>query len=275
MELTIRPSSKLSLNLRELWQHRELLYFFTWRDVKVKYKQTALGILWVVLQPLLLVTTLVLFFHKGLKAPTGGMPPALFYLSGLLLWNLFGAGLNGAANSLVEQANLLKKVYFPRIFLPFSSIMAALVDFAMVCLMFACALSYFAFQGVPVNWWMLLWTFPFGLLLTLVSTVGIGLLLASLNVQYRDFRYLLPFALQFLFFLTPVVYPLHLMENEETRLILGLNPMTGVMSLARAPFVAGSLDWGVIAIGVATASFILLTGLYTFRSMEAYFADLA
>lgn len=275
MEYTIRANSKTSLNVRELWQQRELLYFFTWRDVKVKYKQTALGVLWVALQPLLLVATLVVFFHKGLNAPTGGMPPVVFYLSGLLFWNLFGAGLNGAANSLVEQANLLKKVYFPRLFLPFSSILAVMVDFVMVLALFGAVLGYFAAGGLAVDWITLLWAFPLALVITLVSTLGMGLLLSALNVQYRDFRYVLPFALQFLFFLTPVVYPLQFLESRGLKALLACNPMTAVMALARAPFTGQGMDWTVLGIGATSAVLVFFTGLYVFRNMEAYFADIA
>lgn len=279
MEYSLKPPAKVSLNTAELWRYRELFYFFTWRDVKVKYKQTALGFLWVVLQPLLLMGAFMLFFAKGLKIPTAGMPPAVFYYSGLLFWNLFSAGLTGSANSMVDNAQIIKKVYFPRLVIPFSSILAALFDFCIAFSIFVVLLVWheWSVPDFTVHFGRFLLFIPLALLLSIGATLGLGCALAALNVQYRDVRYLIPFSVQLLLFVTPVMYPLELLSDDMpwTRYVLALNPMTGVLTLVRSIFAPQAPDWTVVAISTVSMLILLVLGLYIFRKMEAYFSDIA
>jgi lipopolysaccharide transport system permease protein len=277
VEYIIEPKHRFSLHLRELWQYRELFYFFTWRDIKVKYKQTVLGFLWAVLQPLLLMSVFVLFFSKALRLSTDGIPAPVFYFSGLLLWNLFSSGLGDAANSMVANAEIIKKVYFPRLIIPLSSILVALFDFLMATIVFAGLLIYFKVTShdLSVRPSMLIF-FPAGLLLTLATTAGMGMLLSALNVKYRDFRYVIPYTIQFLLFLTPVIYPLSILHDAPVlKYALSLNPMTAAILLIRQPFTAAELDYWMIGLGVCSATILFLLGLYVFNRMEAYFADLA
>jgi len=277
VEYRIEPASGISLNTSELWRYRELFYFFTWRDIKVKYKQTTLGFLWAVLQPLLLMVTFVLFLHRGLNLSTDGMPPDVFYLIGLLYWNLFASGFNGAANSLLEHAAIIKKIYFPRLIVPLSSILVALFDFVIANLIFLIVLvwHFFCDEHFTLSLSKILLLLPISLLLTLLTTVGLGCLVSALNVKYRDFRYIIPFATQFLFFLTPVIYPYRLISTPALKYILALNPMTGALVLARHAFNHDAIDWTVPAVGFASSVILIAIGLYTFRKMEAFFADIA
>jgi len=277
MEHTISPPASTSLNTRELWRYRELFYFFTWRDIKVKYKQTALGFLWVLLQPLLLMATFSLFFHRGLGVSTDGVPPPIFYLSGLLFWNLFASGLSGAANSMVENAHIIKKIYFPRLVIPCSSVLVAGFDFAVALAMFVGMLlgCRFFFPEFAVDFVQFVLVLPLSVGMAAIATLGLGSMLAALSVKYRDFRYVVPFAVQFLFFLTPVLYPLQLIESPALRYALACNPLTGAITLARSAFSPAPLDWGVVGISATAAVLLLLAGLFTFRKMEAHFADIA
>ncbi len=277
-EYLIQPPGKFSFHFRELWQYRELLFFFTWRDIKVKYKQTLLGFLWAVLQPLALMLVFVLFFSNGLKISTGDIPAPLFYFSGLLLWNYFATGVSGAAESMVANANIIKKIYFPRLIIPFSSILTAAVDFFMAFLIFLVLLLWYALatEDFHCHWSRLFWALPLSLLIATGTALGLGTLLAALNVLYRDFRYVLPFLVQILFFLTPVIYTAEVFAGKPgLQYATALNPMSAVMALVRSPFVSMPLDWTLIFISFATMSLLLLTGIYVFRKMEAYFADLA
>ena len=277
MEYRLTPPSKFSLNAQELWRYRELFYFFTWRDIKVKYKQTALGVLWVVLQPLLLMAAFMLFFHKGLKMSTGDMPAPIFYMTGLLCWNIFSTGLLGASNSMVENAQMIKKVYFPRLVIPVSSILVAFFDFCIAFLIFVLLFVAYAFTGDFIfHFGRFLLFFPLALLLVLGYTLGLGCALAALNVQYRDVRYVIPFLIQLLFFLSPVIYPIEVLNAYPlARILLAINPLSGALDLFRSCFSNHSPDWFLVATGTASMCFILLTGIYVFRKMEAYFADIA
>lgn len=274
---TISPPAAISLNTRELWRYRELFYFFTWRDIKVKYKQTALGFLWVLLQPLLLMATFSLFFHRGLRVSTDGIPPPIFYLSGLLFWNLFASGLTGAANSMIENAHIIKKIYFPRLVIPCSSVLVAGFDFGIALTMFVGMLvgCRFFFPEFTIDFVRFALALPLCLGIVATATLGLGSMLAALSVKYRDFRYVVPFAVQFLFFLTPVLYPLHLLDSPTLRYTLACNPLTGAITLARSAFSSAPLDWTVVGISAAAAVALLVAGLYTFRKMEAHFADIA
>ncbi len=272
----IKPQKQLRLNWKELWQYRELFYFFTWRDIKVKYKQTILGFLWVILQPLLMMGVFVLFFSKGLKISTDNIPAPIFYLSGLIYWNLFSAGLSSSANSMVNNAQIIKKIYFPRLIIPISSILVATFDFMISLLIFTIILlGYLFLSDISLSVWTP-FLFIAALLLTLITTFGLGTLLASLNIQYRDFRYVIPFMIQFMLFITPVFYPLRLFESiPYLKYILALNPITGAILLARASLLTTTLDWIIVSISSCSAILLFVLGLFIFKKMEAYFADIA
>jgi lipopolysaccharide transport system permease protein len=275
-EYIINPPSKYSLNLNELWQYKELFYFFAWRDIKVKYKQTVLGIFWVILQPLVMMMVFTMFFSKALNVPTDNIPAPIFYFSGLLFWNLFSSGLSSSANSMVTNANIIKKIYFPRLIIPFSVVLVALFDFLMSLIVFVGILIYFnitepEFQIRPV---LFLYA-PLALILTIITTLGLGFTLAALNVKYRDFRYIISFGIQFLMFVTPVIYPVTIFQNiPSLKYILAFNPMTGAVILVRNAFVPENIDWTIIGISFVMAMLLLVLGIYTFRKMEAYFADI-
>lgn len=277
IEYIIAPPKRLTLNLKELWQYRELFYFFTWRDIKVKYKQTVLGFLWVVLQPLAMMGVLVLFFSKGLKISTDGIAAPIFYLSGLIFWNLFSSGLSNSANSMVTNAAIIKKIYFPRLIIPISGVLVATFDFVMAFLLFVLIIiGYAVFDGNIYVAPLSLFYFLLALLFTIIGTLGLGTFLAALNVQYRDFRYVVPFMIQFMLFITPVFYPLTLFKNiAYIKYILAINPMTGTILLARSSFSSNSVDWIVVGISFLSAIGLFVLGLYVFRKMEAYFADIA
>lgn len=273
----IKPPSKFSLNFGELWQYRELFYFFTWRDIKVKYKQTVLGFLWAVLQPFLMMMVFVIFFAKALNIPTDNIPAPVFYFSGLLFWNLFSSGLSSSANSMVANANIIKKIYFPRLIIPFSGILVAFFDFLMALIVFAGILIFYKLSMPEFQIHPALFLYvPLALILTIITTLGLGSILAAWNVKYRDFRYVIPFGIQFLMFVTPVIYPVTIFENiPSLKYILALNPMTGAIILARNAFVPEMIDWTIVGISFGMAFLFLIIGIYTFRKMEAYFADIA
>jgi lipopolysaccharide transport system permease protein len=272
IEYQIKPENKVSLGLRELWSYRELFYFFTLRDIKVKYKQTVLGFAWAVLQPLLMMILFSFFFGRTLKVPSENIPYPVFVFSGLLLWNIFSAGLTNAGNSMVTNANIIKKIYFPRLIIPLSSVLAALFDFLMALIIYAGILIYYHF-GFDVTKFVVY--FPLSLLLTVMATFGAGTFLAALNVKYRDFRYIIPFMVQFLLFITPVIYPVSILHNEWAKFLMSLNPMTGAIVLFRSVLTDNAPEWNVILTGVCSAVILLVTGLFYFRKTEAYFADIA
>ncbi|MEP7167923.1 MAG: ABC transporter permease [Bacteroidota bacterium] len=272
IEYEIKPEKKLSLGLSELWHYRELFYFFTWRDIKVKYKQTVLGFAWAVLQPLIMMFVFSYFFGKTLKVPSENIPYPVFVFSGLLLWNIFSAGLTNAGNSMVTNANIIKKIYFPRLIIPLSSILVALFDFMMAVIIYACILIYYRFTFDIAKFSIF---FLVSLLITLVATFGAGSLLAAMNVKYRDVRYVIPFMVQALFFITPVIYPVSILNNPFLKFLLALNPMTAAISLFRAALINQPIDWSIITTGICSSVFLLFTGLFYFRKTESYFADLA
>jgi lipopolysaccharide transport system permease protein len=270
-EYSIEPSGKNLYNWQELWQYRELFYFFTWRDVKVKYKETILGILWVVLQPVLTVLIFTLFVGHALKVPSEGLPYPVFAFSGLLLWTVFTASINNAGTSMISNAPIIKKIYFPRIIIPVSSMLVSLIDFVISFMAFALMVVVYevdiSFTSVLVFW-------PAAFLLMLVSTIGMSCWLAALNVKYRDFRFLVPFALQIGLFVTPVIYPTSLLENSWIGYVMAINPLYGAIMLFRAPF-GIEVNGMELLISVASGLFIQFWGLTYFKKTEAYFADLA
>ena len=221
IEYIIKPESKFSFNGKELWQYRELFYFFTWRDVKIKYKQTTLGFLWAILQPLFMMTIFTLFFGKALNIPSQNLPYPVYVFSGLLIWNIFSSGLTSASNSMVSNASIIKKIYFPRLIIPVSSILVALFDFLMAFILF---IGILVFYKQPVLW-QALFIWPLALVVSVMATLGLGCWLAALNVKYRDFRYVIPFLVQVLFFLTPVIYPISLLKYPILQYVLVCSPM--------------------------------------------------
>jgi lipopolysaccharide transport system permease protein len=274
MEYEIKPVSKISLNLKEVWEYKELFYFFTWRDIKVKYKQTVLGFAWAILQPTLMMLVFTFLFGTAIGAQNQiSLPYPVFVYTGLMLWGIFSGGLQAAGNSMVANANIIKKIYFPRLIIPLSSILVSVFDFLMTFLPFIALLFYYE---VKVDWFRLAVFFPLSIFIILLTTFGLGCLLAALNVKFRDFRYVLPFMIQFLMFASPVIYPMSVVKNETLRILLRINPISTAIDMFRAIFDPSfSVNFENIGIGLLLASLFLLIGIYYFRKTEAYFADLA
>lgn len=272
MEYIIERQHKFSLGLKELIRYRELFYFFTWRDIKVKYKQAALGFMWAILQPLVMMFIFTLIFSRGLKVSSEGIPYPVFALSGLIIWNIFSTGLLNSANSMVTNANIIKKIYFPRLIIPMSSILTALFDFCFALLIYIVVVIFY--QG-STDWWRVLYCLPIALLLTVITTFGLGTFLAAFNVKYRDFQYILPFMIQFLLFVNPVLYSSKLFESGWLSWVMKLNPIANAINLSRNAFTGNPVDWLSVGLGFLVAFIIFFIGIYTFRKTEAYFADLA
>jgi lipopolysaccharide transport system permease protein len=272
MEFEIKPQNKFGLGLKELWEYRELFYFFTLRDIKVKYKQTVLGFLWAVLQPLIMALLFSLFLGKAITSYTPlELPYEIFALSGLVVWGIFSSGLNNAGNSMVSNANIIKKIYFPRLIIPISSVLVGLFDFFMAFIVF---IIYSLFSHITFNWHALVY-FPLAVILTCIATFGAGSLLAALNVKYRDFRYIIPFLIQLLLFLTPVIYPVNITDNVFLNGMLAVNPMTAPLDIFRASISGGQIHIAHDLISICASFTLLIIGLIYFRKTEAYFADLA
>lgn len=272
MEIEIKPQSGFQLNLKEFWDYRELLYFFTWRDIKIKYKQTFFGLLWVIMQPLLMMIIFTAFFGKVLNVPSDGIAYPVFVYAGLMLWNVFATGIAGAGNSMVNNANIIKKIYFPRLIIPVSSVLVSLFDFVFTLILFAGLMIYF--KGTPFTGSFLLYL-PVSLLITTLTTLGLGIFLAALNVKYRDFRYVIPFLVQALLFITPVIYPLSMVNNPLIKSILTLNPMAAAIDLIRASLTGADVNYPVVLTGLIISILLFILGIITFRKTEAYFADIA
>jgi lipopolysaccharide transport system permease protein len=271
MEYEIKPVGKLSLGLAELFEYRELFYFFTWRDIKIKYKQTVFGVLWAILQPFLLMVVFTLFFGRALGVPSDNIPYPVFVYSGLLLWNIFSAGLANASNSMVSNANIIKKIYFPRLIIPMSAILVALFDFLMAFVIYIGLLIYYQ-QSVDL---IIILYLPLSLLITVLTTFGLGTFIATLNIKYRDFRYVIPFLIQILLFLTPVIYPVAIIRQSWAQYLLALNPMAGAIDLVRSTVTGIPVDGQLVVIGFIVSITLFVFGLYYFRKTEYYFADLA
>jgi lipopolysaccharide transport system permease protein len=257
-----------NLHLGELWGYRELLYFLTWRDVKVRYKQTALGAGWAIIQPLMTMVVFSVFFGRLANMPSDGVPYPVFSYTALVPWTFFANGLTQSANSLVASANLIKKVYFPRLMVPLATVCSEAVDFVLA---FAVLLAMMFYYGITptVN---VLWL-PAFVLLGLATSLGVGLWLAALNVRYRDVRYTVPFIVQFWLFATPIAYPSSLL-SEPWRTLYGLNPMAGVVEGFRWALLGTSSGPGpMVAVSAVAAAAVLLSGVCYFRWMEQSFAD--
>ena len=271
IEDVIDSSNRRLFNWRELWRYQELFYFFTWRDIKIKYKQTVLGFLWAILQPLFMMTIFTFFFGRALNVPSQGLPYPIFVFSGLLLWNTFSTGLTNAANSMTNNASIIKKIYFPRLIIPVSSILVALFDFLMAFILFVPLLFYYR-QPVSLN---VLWCWPVSLLITLIATLGPGSLLAALNVKYRDFRYVIPFLIQVLFFLTPVIYPVSVLKYPLLQYMLALSPMYAAVELFRLPLINAEINLLLMSVSLASGAILFFSGIIYFKKTEDFFADFA
>lgn len=267
--IRIAPSTGwVPLRLNELWEYRELLYFLTWRDIKVRYKQTALGAAWAIIQPVFTMVLFSLFFGRLAKMPSDGVPYPIFSMAALVPWTFFVYGLSQASNSLVGSQNLIKKVYFPRLVIPISSLCSGLVDFAIAFVILFVMMFYY---GISPGW-NVVWI-PAFILLTLVTSLGVGLWLSALNVQYRDVRFTIPFLTQFWMFATPIAYPSSLL-SEPWRTVYGLNPMVGVVEGFRWALLGTQTQPGPIVIAsVGAAIFLMISGAFYFRRMERTFAD--
>jgi lipopolysaccharide transport system permease protein len=266
----LRPASGWrSLGLRELWEYRELFYFLTWRDVAVRYKQTVLGIAWAVIQPFMTMVVFSLFFGRLAKIPSDGVPYPIFSYAGLVPWMFFANALNQSSNSLVANANLITKVYFPRLAAPISSVLSGVVDFVFAFLVLLGMVLYYGL--VPT--WNALWL-PLFLLLAIVASLGAGLWLSALNVQFRDIRYAVPFLTQLWMFATPIAYPSSLLSEPWT-LLYALNPMVGVVEGFRWALLGTATAPGLSVVASSSVALALLIGgaLY-FRRMEKSFADM-
>jgi lipopolysaccharide transport system permease protein len=261
-------SGMVPIKIKELWEYRELLYFLVWRDIKVRYKQTALGVLWAIIQPILTMVVFSIFFGKLGKLPSDGIPYPIFSFAALVPWTLFSNGLTQASSSLVSSSNLIKKVYFPRLIIPIATVLAGLVDFFLA---FVILLVMMAFYGIfpTIN---ILWL-PVYLVLTIVASLAVSLWLSALNVEFRDVRYIVPFLTQIWLFATPIAYSSTLL-SEPWRTIYGLNPMVGVVEGFRWALLGTNTQPGMMAVVSATAALILLiSGAFYFRRMEKTFAD--
>ena len=272
MEIEIKPQEEFSIGLKELWEYRELFIFFTWRDIKVKYKQTVLGFLWAVLQPLFMTTVFTLFISDSIVKNTQLQIsyPAFAY-SGMLLWGIFSGGMSNAANSMVNNSNIIKKIYFPRLIIPVSAILVSLVDFFIGFVIF---MVFIFFSKAELNY-VILCLLPLSLLITSLSAIGCGILLAALNIKYRDVRYVIPFLVQSLLFLTPVLYPINISNNHSAQFLLKLNPISGALELMRGMFTGYIINYETVFISFGSSFILFVIGILYFRKTESYFADLA
>jgi lipopolysaccharide transport system permease protein len=256
------------VDLRELWLYRELLYFFVWRDVKVRYKQTAIGAAWAIVQPLMTMIVFTLFFGKLAHIPSNGMPYPIFYYTALLPWTYFAASLQSATNTVVDHQYLITKVYFPRILLPGTSVLAGLVDFVVGFLFLMVMTAYY---GIRPSWALLL--VPLFLLLAVMTALGVGLWFSALNAMYRDMRYIVPFVIQFWMFASPVAYPSSLVP-ARWRWVYGLNPMAGVIEGLRWSIAGrGEPPGRMIWVSIAAVIVVLVGGLAYFQRIESTVAD--
>jgi len=264
----IEPSrGRAAINWRELMHYRDLFYFLIRRDVTIRYKQAVFGALWAILQPTLYMLVFSLFFGRLARIPSDGAPYPIFLYAGLLPWMLFSSSVGQSANSVVGSSNLITKVYFPRLIIPLASVGAALVDFIVAsCVLFALMAWYGITPGVRLLW------LPLLVAGTMMTALGIGMLVASLNVAYRDFRYVVPFMIQLWLFLTPVIYPVSLVPPRWQWLLL-LNPMTGLIDAYRAAVLGGQVPLVALAVSLCLGVTAFVVGAFYFRSTERTFAD--
>jgi lipopolysaccharide transport system permease protein len=266
----IRPKKVFSLrDFKELWDYKELMYFFVWRDFKVRYKQTIVGIGWAVFQPFMTMVVFSVFFGALLKIPSDGIPYPIFVYTGLLFWQFFSTALSETSTTLTANQAIITKVYFPRLILPLSTVATKLVDFAIASVILAGMMVYYGYTPHLTG----LLVLPILLLITFMASVGGGLFLAAINVKYRDVRYALPFFIQILMFLTPVIYPASIAGKYSW--ILALNPMMGVIQTARATLLgAAPINWILLIDSFTACAVLLVVGIIYFKKVERYFADI-
>lgn len=274
-EFVIAPPARfVSVNWGELWRYRDLFLVFAWREVAVRYKQAALGVLWAVIQPL---TTMVIFtfiFNRMANIQSGdGTPYPIFLYVGLLLWQYFSGTLTNASNSMVINSAIIQKVYFPRLIIPAAAAVTGLVDLAFASIVLIGMMFFYGFRphliGILIS--------PLLLAIAVLASLGMGLFLASVNIKYRDVRHALPFVIQIMMYVTPVIYPASMLDRHPVvrTLMLWLNPISGVITNARAGLLGGApIDWSVLAISAGTSVLFFVFGLYYFRTTERYFADI-
>ena len=264
-QIKITPdNSKKLLDLNELWRFRELFYIFVWRDLKVRYKQTVIGVLWVVLQPLITMVIFTILFGNIAKIPSGNIPYNLFIFSGLVYWTFFQTALSESIESIITNQNIVKKIYFPRVILVFSSVLNRVVDFL---INFIILLIFSFFSGFRISFTGIFVLF-FALLVTVILASGVGLYLSALNVKYRDIRYIHPFLFQIAFYLTPIVYPLSVM-SDRNRFLISLNPMTGIMETVRWVFSESPImPFSLLSYSVFLAIIIFIFGAWHFNRTQ-------
>jgi lipopolysaccharide transport system permease protein len=269
-ETVIRPKKTFSMeDVREIWRYKELLYFFVWRDLKVRYKQTSIGIVWALIQPFVTMVVFSIFFGGLAKMPSDGVPYPIFVYVGLLFWQFFSSALGDTSNTLLNNQSIITKVYFPRLILPIASVATKLVDFTIGTTMLVILMFYFGYVPHISGLFIL----PLLLLITFMTSVGLGLFLASVNVKYRDIRYALPFFMQILLYVTPVIYPASIAGKYSW--ILAVNPMMGVIQNARAAVLGTApINWLLISISFLGTSLLMTFGIYFFKKTERYFADI-
>jgi len=266
----IRPQKTFSFeDIREIWRYKELLYFFAWRDLKVRYKQTTIGIAWAIFQPFITMVIFSIFFGGLAKIPSDGVPYPIFVYVGLLFWQFFSGALSDTSLTLISNQSIITKVYFPRLILPISAVITKLIDFAIATVILIGLMIYY--QYVPNLFGLLI--LPLLLIITFMASTGLGLFLAAVNVKYRDVRYVLPFFIQILLFLTPVIYPASIAGKYSK--ILALNPMMGVIQGARATLLGTTpINWMLILISFISTVTFMIVGTYIFKKTEHYFADI-
>jgi lipopolysaccharide transport system permease protein len=268
-DILIRPASGwVPLELREIWEYRELLYFFIWRNIKVRYKQTVLGAAWAVIQPFFTMIVFSIFFGRLAGIPSEGVPYPIFAYTALVPWTFFANALSQAGNSLLEHERMITKIYFPRLMLPLAAVLSGLFD---LVISFSILIGMIAWYRLTPT--MALLSLPFFVLTATLTALGVGLWLSALNVQYRDVRYVIPFIVQFWLFCTPIAYSSSLIP-EKWHFLYGLNPMAGVVEGFRwALLGTDNLSIGLFIASLVTMVIILVSGLYYFRKMEETFAD--
>jgi len=262
----------MGLNARwilELWGYRELVYFLAWRDVKVRYKQTVLGVLWAVLQPFFTMVVFTLLFGQFAKISTDGIPGPIFYFSALVPWIYLSTTVSNAGMSLVSNSNLLTKIYFPRIILPAAVALSNLMDFFIGSALF---IGFMVYYEIPLGWSLFLW--PSLVILLVLLSLSLGVFLAALNVKYRDFKYAIPFAIQLLLFATPIIYPAS-MVPEKFRWLVALNPLSGLIEAFRYALVPSrAIDWELLWLSIGITAVLFVAGVAYFKRAEKVFADI-
>jgi len=265
----IKPSSSwLNLDLKDLWIYRELLYFLTLRDVKVRYKQTAIGVLWAILQPVLTTAIFTIIFSQFARLDSLQIPYPLFALSGLLLWLFVNTSISTASNSLVSNSNLVTKIYFPRLIVPLAATLSGLIDLALGFLLLIGLMIYY---GVAISWQIIF--APLFIVLAILLALSFGTLFAALNVRFRDVKFALPFALQIWMFTSPIFYPASIL-SEKWRVVFALNPLTGILEGFRHALFGGEFDWFAVGVSVVMTMILMVLSVFVFKRMEDDFADL-